>query len=468
MHLLRPAALSLTIALAACNVGRSHFDLVYSVFPTEEGADVIVGVRGGPPAEVWVGFGLGPGAASQSIERVHSVQAHDRNGRPLAIEPVGDAGFRVAAPGSEWSLRYSLHLRPDSDEDIFYRTSTRGDDYLVLVGSDAWARFFESPQPLAYGVTNRPPGFVDRARVVFNLTSRGDAWSVVTDAPTAGPNAYLLQEHPVGTVFALGPYRRPAPAPGSSLQLAVHRDWRVLAEQTPGMVGSMVAAIEGRVGEAAPRGVAVLQPLPPALAPRVGLRTAGMVRGSTAILYAGATPAALARPDRLAETLSVFVGHELFHLFVLSAIAVTRDLAWLSEGWAMHMGRLAAEDAGWITARTAATQLRDAYQRYLRIGGYRAGSLPAASMGSDSQRDLLYLRGELVFRLLALEFQRGTGSDSFDQTLWQRLRSRYDGRHPLDREQVRQILESLLGDEIVRRYVEGQAPLTPAALGLPH
>lgn len=132
----------------------------------------------------------------------------------------------------------------------------------------------------------------------------------------------------------------------------------------------------------------------------------------------------------------------------------------------MQMGRLVASDAGWLTDAADTARLRTAYRRYQAMGGYRAGSLPAASMGADSQRDLLYLRGELVFRLLANEWDAGSPNESFERALWRALVRARPGAAAVDSDAVREILETLVDPSIVRRYVEGQAPLTPAMLGL--
>ena len=87
-------------------------------------------------------------------------------------------------------------------------------------------------------------------------------------------------------------------------------------------------------------------------------------------------------------------------------------------------------------------------------------------MGSESQRDLLYLRGELVFRLLAREWSDAGRPGSFEAALWRRLDAAYDGGPPLTAEQVETIVADLVGERVVRRYVEGTAPLTQSALGL--
>ena len=133
----------------------------------------------------------------------------------------------------------------------------------------------------------------------------------------------------------------------------------------------------------------------------------------------------------------------------------------------MHMGRLAAVDVGWLSEPASMNRLQDAYRRYLKIGGYRAGSLPEASMGSESRRDLLYLRGELVFRLLEQQWAL-TNTGNFEAELWRVLADAYDGRTPLEAESVRLALASLVDHGTVQRYVEGTSPLTPSALGLRH
>ena len=132
-----------------------------------------------------------------------------------------------------------------------------------------------------------------------------------------------------------------------------------------------------------------------------------------------------------------------FHLWVPSGVQVTRELSWLSEGWAMHMGRLAAVDVGWLSQPASIQRLQDAYRRYLDIGGYRAGSLPEASMGSESRRDLLYLRGELVFRLLERQWAL-TSSGNFETELWRALADAYDGPHAARRRE-RSVSASIVG-----------------------
>ncbi len=456
----------LAVCASACAAPPVPFSLRFTVFPTTQGADVIVEVHGGRNDVAWVGFAAGPGAPADLPQRVHSVQASTLDGRRLPQQLHGRAGYEIELEDSSWQLAYSLDLRPRPGDDIFYRSSVKEDDYLVLVGSDAWARFYTRPDALAMSTTERPGGAVLEAQAAFNLPEQPTPWKVATTARARSARTFELSEHPTASVFALGPFeiRDIDEVPG--LQLAVHPRWSVLNESIDDLTGKLLLSHrEGLGPSGSTTALALMNSLPQPLGPTGGLRTAGMVRGRSLILYASASPWIEPNDPQLREAIAVFIGHELFHLWVPSGVQVTRELSWLSEGWAMHMGRLAAVDVGWLSQPASIQRLQDAYRRYLDIGGYRAGSLPEASMGSESRRDLLYLRGELVFRLLERQWAL-TSSGNFETELWRALADAYDGRTPLDAESVRSALASLVGRGTVRRYVEGTSPLTPSALGL--
>ncbi len=466
MSRLRLAMVIVALCVSACASPPLPFSLCFTVFPTALGADVIVEVHGGRDDMAWVGFAAGPGAPADLPQRVHSVQARTLDGRRLTQRRHGNAGYQVELEDSSWQLGYSLDLRPRPGDDIFYRSSVREDDYLVLVGSDAWARFYTTPDALAMSPTERPGGVVLEAQAAFNLPERPAQWQVATTAWARSPRTFELSEHPTASVFALGPFeiRDVEQVPG--LQLAIHPRWSVLNESIETLTSRLLQSHRARLGSpGSTTPLALMSPLPQSLGPAGGLRTAGMVRGRSLILYAGANPRIKPDEPQLRESMAVFLGHELFHLWVPSGVQVTRELSWLSEGWAMHMGRLAAIDVGWLSEPASVQRLQGAYRRYLDIGGYRAGSLPEASMGSESRRDLLYLRGELVFRLLERQWAL-TNTGNFEAELWRALAKAYDGRAPLDAESVRSALASLVDRGTVRRYVEGTSPLTPSALGL--
>ena len=110
--------------------------------------------------------------------------------------------------------------------------------------------------------------------------------------------------------------------------------------------------------------------------------------------------------------------------------------------------------------------LREAYGRYRDMGGAQAGSLRKASEGDGEQRDLLYVRGGLVFRILDLEWVGSGKPGSFDSVLWQRLNTEYDGRDPLGPDAVSRVLSAMVSPGTVRRLVDGAAFITLPELEL--
>ena len=212
----------LAVCASACAAPPVPFSLRFTVFPTTQGADVIVEVHGGRNDVAWVGFAAGPGAPADLPQRVHSVQASTLDGRRLPQQLHGRAGYEIELEDSSWQLAYSLDLRPRPGDDIFYRSSVKEDDYLVLVGSDAWARFYTRPDALAMSTTERPGGAVLEAQAAFNLPEQPTPWKVATTARARSARTFELSEHPTASVFALGPFeiRDIDEVPG--LQLAVH------------------------------------------------------------------------------------------------------------------------------------------------------------------------------------------------------------------------------------------------------
>lgn len=448
------------LTIAACTRSTPATTLAFTVTPTPTGADVEERVQGGPTGRVWVGFGVGPGVDARRAERVSAVRAVSADGSPLAVRPHGEAGYEIDLDGgASWRLAYSMDLRPEAEDGTFYRASVRDDDYLVMVGSDMWARIYADPAPLSFRPDNRPPGRADTARVTVDLPGDSD-WVVVG----AGRRSFRLAEHPAASVLVAGRFDSPHEAPGLSVR--IHPAWQRMGVAPGDMATALITRLRERMGPADDQtAVAVMMPLPGPLRPAGGLRTAGMVRDHTALLYGGLASGPRPPADRIEAAVAVFIAHELFHLYVPSAIQVTRDLSWLSEGWAMHMGRLAAHTAGYVDDADVRREIEQTYRRYLDMGGYRAGSLPAASMGSESKRDLLYLRGELVFRLLAREWDAGRHDEGFDVHLWRRLQETYRGE-PLGVDDVHGILAEMVDTETLRRYVMGTAPLTEGVLGL--
>lgn len=452
----------------ACSPTMEPMTLAFSALPTAEGLDVRVDVAGGDPLLGWVGFGIGPGSPERAIDRVIDVSARDESGATLTVRDVSRGGYRVELDGAErWTLFYRLDLEPITRDEAYYRTSSRGSDFLILLGSDAWARFFTRGDQILEDPGDRAAGPVTTATIRFDLTHVPADWTVVSTAPATDPGEFLLTDHPINTVFAIGPYEVTRDVPDHGLGIAMHRRWAVERSGVARMFHGIAAVLRDELGP--PGGgwaTAIFTPLPSRAVPRSGVRTAGMVRGKTMLLFADVAPGVSPTGPRIRDTVARFLGHELFHLYVPWGVGVTPELAWLSEGWAMRMGRRAAAHAGFVSQGSERDHLREAYRNYVGLGGFRAGSLPAASLDASATRDILYLRGELVFEVLARVWSEDVHDESFDAELWRRLAQAYDGIEPLAPDDVLAILSDMIRPVVVRRFVEGAAPITPGDLGM--
>lgn len=479
-----PAALlvaGLTVAAGlpagGCGLGEpAPATLEILVAPAEDGALVEVEVSGGPRPVAWVGFGVTAEGLERTTDRVSEVRARRSDGTPMPVERVGPGAFRVeVASDGPWLFQYRLELTPLPTE-LYHRASSRSSRHLLLVGADAWPRLYRRPGPLQADLSHRPSGDVAEATVRFDSMPQG--WRVVSAAPAipgapGGPDgeeaAFRLLQHPARSVFAAGPYRTlPLGEPEAGMRAAVHADWQVARRSLRSMSARLLAALAAELGPPPDSGaLLIFTPLPREFSPADGLRTAGMVWGRSLVLFAGAGEGIRTDTREAQEMVAVFIGHELFHLYVPWGIEVAPELAWLSEGWAMHMGRRAAVAARLMSPASAADGLREAHTRYLEVGGFQAGSLPDASSVGGEKRELLYLRGELVFHLLSRQWETAGRQGSFDVALWRRLLQTYDGRRPLQAGEVMTVLRSLVDPLTVRRYVEGTAPISRAELGLP-
>lgn len=464
------SALLVLAWLPACSLLPAYSPPVldYRVELLDDGVRVTMTVAGGPRPRAWVGFGASPLGSDVSARHIADVSARMIDGSPLVARPVGPEAYRIDIDGDEpWVLEYRANIGAPPEE-FYHRASSRSAEHLLLVGVDIWARLLPSAAGFELGPAERPLGDVLEANVRFARDSIPRGWVIATPAPEVMPFEFELTEHPARSAFALGPYRFHEVDAGLGLRAAVHSGWNVARDQLITYSRRLIATLTRELGPP-PGGPALMifTPLPPSARPARGVRSAGMVWDRSLLLFAGAHPRLPLDSERVRDMTAIFLGHEMFHLYVPWGLAVTRPLSWLSEGWAEHVGRSAARKALILSTAGADRSLRDAYERYRRMGGARAGSLRNASeFGGEELRPLLYVRGELVFRVLSLEWERSGKPGSFDAALWKGLQREYDGETPLEPEAVSRVLRALVSPLTVRRLVEGAAVITLPELRL--
>ncbi len=394
--------------------------------------------------------------------------ARTASGLPLQVDSAGIDAFRVAVDTREdWFFEYDVALGSPPSE-LYHRASSGSADHLILIGVDVWPRFFDDPAALEPPPAERFADDVQAAFVRFHLDELPTGWVVVSAAREIELNHFELREHPERSVFAVGPYRFEDIDRTLGVRAAIHRGWNVAREQIVDYSRQLVRTQASDFG-APPGGptLMIFTPLPTALRPAGAVRSSGMVWDRSLILFSGAGASVPLDRDEIREMMAVFLGHELFHLYVPWGLPVTRSLSWLSEGWAEHAGRTSARKAGILSASGTMRSLTEAYERYVEMGGARAGSLQQASDSDDeSLRALLYVRGELVFRILALEWESNGNTGSFDSVLWRRLSAEHDGVAPLEPDTIRRVLNGMVSPTTVRRVVDGAAMITLPELAL--
>jgi len=460
-------ALAAAAAIVGCGMlGNTPPNLDYYASLTAEGVRVVVTVHGGPRPTAWVGFGLTPIAPAQASRRIVSMEARQSNGVALAVQPAGQSAYRIEVGHADpWILEYVVAI-DDPPADFYHRSSTRSPQHLVLIGIDVWAQIYASPGAISRPPQERPLSPVGEVSVSFDVASVPPTWRVVSAEREVDFNLFQLASHPADSVFALGPYQLEKIG-HAGMRAAIHDDWTLDRSTILNTATQLARVLVTKLGP--PPGdpaLLVFTPLPPAALPSSGARTAGMAWSRTLNLFGGLTPGLPQNSREIHELSAIFVGHELFHLYVPWGVPITQELSWLSEGWAMHMGRTAAVEARLLGRAGNQRALRDAYNRYREMGGHRAGNLQDAALGGEEIRELLYVRGELVFRIMSLEWQESGKPGYFDSVLWQRLLAAYDGESPLTPEIVASVLSSMVSPSTVRRYVEGTSFITLAELGL--
>ncbi|MGD8331562.1 MAG: hypothetical protein PVJ49_19170 [Acidobacteriota bacterium] len=466
------ASLLLLLAAAppACTLFPAPQPLLldYSVVLVGDGIDVQVTVAGGPRPAAWVGFGVSPLGANLSSREIYGVSARTVGGAPLAVQPAGEDAYRVDVTTDEaWIFAYHARIgAPPAD--FYHRASSASADHIVLVGVDILPRVFGAGDDVALPPEDRPLEEVAEATIHFDTASLPAGWVVASAAPEKAHNQFTLREHPARSAFAIGPYRFEEVDDELGLRAAIHADWNI-ARDVLVTYAHRLARVQAQEFGPPPGDPALMifTPLPASARPVGGVRSAGMVWDRTLLLFAGADPTLPLDSTRVREMMAIFLGHELFHLYVPWGLAITQPLSWLSEGWAEHVGRTSARQALILSAAGEDRSLREAYNRYLEMGGARAGSLQnAAEYGGEELRPLLYVRGELVFRVLSLEWEDKGKQGSFDGVLWQRLLLEYDGSTPLEPAAVSRVLSAMVSPSTVRRLVDGSAVITLPELRL--
>ncbi|HZG53642.1 MAG TPA: hypothetical protein VEZ40_16050 [Pyrinomonadaceae bacterium] len=375
-------------------------------------------------------------------ERIENLTLSDARGVEIAARKLAPGEYVGAREATK--ISYELKLDPprgtNDTAHVSWLTATRG----VLMPGDLL------PLPSAHSK--------------LSLTLPGQ-WKVATVETRNGDGQYEIEDAE-SSVFFVGADLRATETSVNGMQVmfATAGEWAFADEDVAGIVRDIIekhARITGRL----PRknALIVLAPFPQTTD---ASRWSAETRGGTVFFLSGASTSKAAALARLGVPLA----HEMLHLWVPNALALSGDYAWFYEGFTVYQSTRVSVELGYLSFQDYLDSLARAYDLYLAQREQDKLSLIEASArrwsGSGS---LIYHKGMLVAALYDLTVRRNSrGKRSLDDVYRALFRPRQTG---LERGEGNVAVLAALnniagGTDFTKRYIESASPLDlTAALG---
>jgi predicted metalloprotease with PDZ domain len=368
-------------------------------------------------------------------ERVENVSLSDAQGVEIAARKLAPGEYEAARAATK--IRYELRLDPpratNDTAHASWLTAVRG----VFLPGDLL------PLPAA--------------RAKLNLTLP-DGWRVATVETRNGGGQYEIEDVE-SSVFFVGVDLRTTRASVSGMEFtfAAAGEWAFADEDVLGVVRDIVEK-HARTNGSLPRKSAliVLAPFPQTAD---ASRWSAETRGGTVFFLSGRSTSKAAGLARL----SVPLAHELFHLWIPNALALSGDYAWFYEGFTVYQSTRVSVELGYLTFQDYLDSLARSYDNYLAQREPDKLSLVEASARRwGGSGGLIYHKGMLVAALYDLTLrQNSRGKRSLDDVYRALFRQRQTG---VERREgnaaVIAALNSVAGGSgFSKRYVESASHL---------
>lgn len=368
-------------------------------------------------------------------ERIEKLSLFDAQG--------GEVGARKLASGEYEAVReatkisYELKLDPprstNDSAHASWLTATRG----VLMPGDLL------PVPSA------------RAKLSLTLP---DQWKVATLETRNGDGQYEIEDAESSIFFVGGDLRTTQKnVRGMEFTFATAGEWAFSDEDVAG-IGRDIIAEHARIAGGVPRRntLIVLAPFPQTAD---ASRWSAETRGGTVFFLSGRSTSRAAGLARLSAPLA----HEIFHLWVPNALALSGDYAWFYEGFTVYQSMRVSVELGYLTFQDSLDSLARAYDNYLALREQDKYSLVETSTrrwgGSNS---LIYHKGMLAAALYDLTVrQKSRGKRSLEDVYRMLFRQHRTGaERQVGNAAVIAMLNSVAdGSDFSKRYIEGTSPL---------
>lgn len=363
-------------------------------------------------------------------ERIEKLSLFDAQGEEVAARKLAPGEYEAARDATK--VRYELKLDPPRETNdaahVSWLTATRG----VLMPGDLL------PLPLA------------RAKLSLTLP---EYWKVATLETQNGGGQYEL-ESTDSSVFFVGADLRVEQTSVRAMKVtfATAGEWAFADNDVLTLIRDVLEQHARAAGNLPrERALILLAPFPQAAD---GTRWSAETRGGTVVLLSGRATSKSAGLARL----SVPLAHELFHLWVPNALALTGDYDWFYEGFTVYQATRASVELGYLTFQDYLDSLARAYDIYLAARERDDLSLLDASArrwgGSGA---LVYQKGMLVAALYDLSVrQQSRGKRSLGDVYRLLFRGRRAGGE--SREGNATVIAALNsvsgGSDFSKRYIE--------------
>ena len=295
------------------------------------------------------------------------------------------------------------------------------------------------------------------ARANLTLTLPAD-WKVATVEKRNGVGQYVIEDAESSIFFVGADLRvRQASVSGMKYMFATAGEWAFADEDVVGLVGDILEK-HARINGSVPRknALILLAPFPQT---SDASRWSAETRGETVFFLSGRSTSKAAGLARLSVPLS----HEILHLWVPNALALSGDYAWFYEGFTVYQSMRASVELGHLTFQDYLDSLARSYDNYLAERQRDKYSLVETSARRwEGTSSLIYHKGMLVAALYDLTVRRNSrGKRSLDdvyRALFRLHRAGVESRE--GNAAVIAALNSVAGaSDFSKRYIESASPL---------
>jgi hypothetical protein len=321
-------------------------------------------------------------------ERIENLSLFDARGAEVAVRKLAPGEYEAARDATK--ALYELKLDPprgtNETAHVSWLTASRG----ILMPGDLL------PLPLA------------RAKLSLTLPEH---WKVATLETRNSGGQYEI-ESVESSIFFIGADLRLAQnrVRGMDVMFATAGEWAFADADIVTVIRDVIERHERAAG-VVPRGRALVLLAP---FPQVSdaARWSAETRGGTVVFLSGR---ATSRAAGLAR-LSVPLAHELFHLWVPNALALSGDYDWFYEGFTVYQAMRVSVELGYLTFQDYLDSLARAYDIYLAERERDDLSLLEASARRwGASGALIYQKGMLIAALYDLSVrQQSRGKRSLD------------------------------------------------------